>query len=78
MDDLLSLMAELREEVERLRNIRESEKEINWWNHALPSLRLKKEQPPEKTQDQRDSVSSPCQAESSHIKERSVYAWGGR
>jgi len=39
VDDLLSLVAELREEVERLRSIRESEKEIDWWNHALPSLR---------------------------------------
>lgn len=44
VDDLLSLMVELQEEVERLRNIWEPEKEIDWWNHALPSLR----QPPEK------------------------------
>ena len=59
VDDLLSMVAELREEVERLRSIRESEKEIDWWNQALSSLRQKQEQPPEKNQDQGDPVSSP-------------------
>ncbi|RMB89236.1 hypothetical protein DUI87_34385 [Hirundo rustica rustica] len=39
VSDLLSLVAELREEVERLRSIRESEMEIDWWSSALPSLR---------------------------------------
>ncbi|TRZ06678.1 hypothetical protein HGM15179_020428 [Zosterops borbonicus] len=39
VNDLLSLVAELREEVERLRSIRESEREIDWWSSALPSLR---------------------------------------
>ncbi|RMC20193.1 hypothetical protein DUI87_01039 [Hirundo rustica rustica] len=39
VNDLLSLVAELREEVERLRSIRESEMEIDWWSSALPSLR---------------------------------------
>ncbi|RMC22459.1 hypothetical protein DUI87_00773 [Hirundo rustica rustica] len=39
VSDLLSLVAELREEVERLRSIRESEIEIDWWSSALPSLR---------------------------------------
>ncbi|PKU39882.1 zinc finger and btb domain-containing protein 49-like [Limosa lapponica baueri] len=47
-NDLLSLVAEPREEADRLRSIRESEKEIDWWNHALPSLRQKRELPPEK------------------------------
>ena len=42
--DLLSLVAELREEVETLRNSSVSEKD--WWNHSLPSLREKQEQPP--------------------------------
>lgn len=37
-------MAELKEEIERLRSIRESEKETDWWNQALVSLR----QPAEK------------------------------
>ena len=36
VDDLLCVVAELREEVERLRSIREAEKEIDWWCHALP------------------------------------------
>lgn len=31
VDDLLSLMAELREEVERLKNIRESDRKTDWW-----------------------------------------------
>ncbi|KAJ7408939.1 hypothetical protein WISP_117558 [Willisornis vidua] len=35
VNDLLCLMAELKEEVERLRSIRESEKEIDWWSHIL-------------------------------------------
>ncbi|KAK4813831.1 hypothetical protein QYF61_001835 [Mycteria americana] len=36
VDDLLCMVAELQEEVERLRSIREAEKEIDWWCHALP------------------------------------------
>ncbi|KFP06528.1 hypothetical protein N300_02212, partial [Calypte anna] len=35
VNDLLSMVAELKEEVERLRSIRESEKEIDWWSHTL-------------------------------------------
>ena len=36
---LLSLVAELREEVRRLRSIRESERKIDWWKHTLPTQR---------------------------------------
>ncbi|TRZ16813.1 hypothetical protein HGM15179_010322 [Zosterops borbonicus] len=39
VNDLLSLVAELREEVEQLRSIRESGREMDWWSSALPSLR---------------------------------------
>ena len=35
VDELLSLVVELREEVERLRTIRECEREIDWWSDAL-------------------------------------------
>lgn len=35
VNDLLCLVAELKEEVERLRSIRESEEEIDWWGQAL-------------------------------------------
>ncbi|PKU47774.1 death-associated protein 1 [Limosa lapponica baueri] len=35
VNDLLSLVVELKEEVERLRTIRECEREIDWWAHAL-------------------------------------------
>ena len=36
--ELLHLVTELREEVSRLRSIRESERERDYWNCALPSL----------------------------------------
>ncbi|RMC19378.1 hypothetical protein DUI87_03988 [Hirundo rustica rustica] len=39
VSQLLLLVAELREEVERLRSISESEMEIDWWSSAIPSLR---------------------------------------
>jgi len=35
VDYLLCLVAELREEVDRLQSIRETEKEIDWWSRAL-------------------------------------------
>ncbi|GAB0188521.1 pyruvate dehydrogenase protein X component, mitochondrial [Grus japonensis] len=82
VDDLLSLVAELQEELERLRSVRGAEKEIDWWSHALPSLRQKQGQPPAKNQDQGDPVSFPCQDEGSSLKERSewrqVHTQGGR
>jgi len=44
VNDLLSPMAELKEEVERLRSIRECEREIDWWGSTLPSLRPKEQE----------------------------------
>jgi len=35
---LLSLVAELKEEMERLRSIRECEREIDWWSGTDPFL----------------------------------------
>ncbi|KGL92569.1 hypothetical protein N301_03553, partial [Charadrius vociferus] len=35
VNDLLSLVIELKEAVERLRTIRQCEREINWWAHSL-------------------------------------------
>ena len=35
VDELLSLVVELREEAERLRTIRECEKEMDWWSDSL-------------------------------------------
>ncbi|GAB0208750.1 hypothetical protein GRJ2_003340700 [Grus japonensis] len=82
MIDLLSLVAELREEVERLRSIREAEREIDWWSQALPSLRQKQGQLTDQSQSEGDPVSSPRQAEGSSLKEGSewkqVHAWRGR
>lgn len=37
-DDLFIMVAVLREEVERLRRIRDPEEEIGWWSHSIPSL----------------------------------------
>jgi len=37
-------VAELKEEVERLRNIRECEGETYWWSRSLPSLRPRQQQ----------------------------------
>jgi len=34
--DLLSLVAELKEEVERFRSIQECESEIDWWSRTYP------------------------------------------
>lgn len=39
MDDLVHLVAELKEEVERLRAIRECEREIEWWGNSLRGLK---------------------------------------
>ena len=36
-------MAELKEEAERLRSIKECEREIGWWTHTLPSLRRRQQ-----------------------------------
>jgi len=43
-NDLLSLVAELKEEMERLRSIRECEREIDWWSRTLPSLRPRQQE----------------------------------
>lgn len=39
VDDLLCLVAEYKEEVDRLRSIRECKSEVDCWSHTLPSLR---------------------------------------
>ena len=86
MDDLLGLVAELREEVERLRSIREAERERererDWWSQALPSRRQKQGQPPDRTQGEGHPASSPCQAEGSSLERRSEWrqgrTWRGR
>ena len=38
VEDLLSLVVELKKEVERLRSIRDCGKGIDWWSRTLPSL----------------------------------------
>ena len=39
LDDLISLVVELREEVERLRSIRDCEREIDWWSSTLAPIK---------------------------------------
>ena len=39
LNDLLSLVVDLKEEVERLRSIKECEREIDWWCQTLLALR---------------------------------------
>lgn len=39
LDDLLSLVAELKEKEGRLRSIRECKREVDLWSCTLPSLR---------------------------------------
>jgi len=39
LNDLLSLVVDLKEEVERLRSIRECEREIDWWCQTLLAMR---------------------------------------
>ena len=38
VDDLLSLVVELKEEIERLNSIWDCGKGIDWWSHTMPSL----------------------------------------
>jgi len=44
VNDLLSVVAELKEEVERLSSIRECDREIDWWSHTLPYLRQRQQE----------------------------------
>ena len=44
VNDLLSLVAEMKEEEQSLRNIRECEREIDWWSHNLLSLRPRQQE----------------------------------
>ncbi|KFP05974.1 hypothetical protein N300_12226, partial [Calypte anna] len=39
VNDLLYMVAELKEEVERLRSIRDSEREIDWWSRTLSTAK---------------------------------------
>jgi len=78
--DQLGLVAELRDEINGLRSIRESEREIDWWSHALTSLKPKQGQPPEKGCGQGDPVSSPHQEVGRDLKGsgecKQVCNWG--
>ena len=58
MDGLVSLVAELKEEVERLRDIRECEREIDLWSNSLQGR--KERHQGETPQIVVDSLPSPC------------------
>lgn len=60
VSDLLCLVVQLKEEVERLRSIRTPVKDIDWWSHSLPALR--KMNQPNVPQDVEDPLPSLQQA----------------
>ncbi|KFV15623.1 hypothetical protein N340_04099, partial [Tauraco erythrolophus] len=64
--DLFIMVAELKEEVERLRSVKEPEKDR--WCRALPDLKQNQEDPEKATQNKGHSDSSPCMAEDSKSK----------
>ena len=68
VEGLLCLVTELQEEVNRLRSIRESERERDYWNGTLPSLR--QAQQAHRTHDTEDSLSSLHLVEHSDLKGR--------
>ena len=80
LDELLSLVAELREEVERLRCIRECEREIDWWSSTLAPM---KQQEQMEAPNKAGNPSSSCyQAEGGDLRDgggwKQVPAQGGR
>jgi len=68
VNDLLSLVAELKEEVERLSSIRECEWKIELWSCTLPSLRPRQQEAA--PQFAEDSLPSCYQAERSDLRDR--------
>ena len=84
VEELLSLVVKLWEEVSRLRSIRESEREIDLWNHSLSSLR--QAHMPATTQvfppTQKTKVPQSRQAVRGDLGQggewKQVSAWGGR
>jgi len=79
VNDLLSPVAELKEEVERLRSIWECEREINWWSRTLPSLRPRQQ---ETAPREEDPLPSCHQAERGDLRDggewKRVPARGGK
>ncbi|KFW72624.1 hypothetical protein AS28_04863, partial [Pygoscelis adeliae] len=68
VDDLLCLVAELKEEVERLRSIWECEREIDWWSRTLPSLRQRQQM--EAPREAEDPLTSCHQVERGDLSDR--------
>jgi len=73
VNDLLSLVAELKEEVERLRNIRECEREIDWWSRTLPSVRPRQQEAA--LQEAEDPLPSFPKAEGGDLRDRGGWKW---
>ena len=84
VDDLLCLVAELKEEVERLRSIRECEREIDCWSRTLssPGSSQQMEAPQEAPQEAENPLPSCHQAEGGNLRDdgewKHVPAQGGR
>jgi len=73
VNDLLSLVAELKEEVERLRSIRACEREIDWWSRTLPSLRPRQQEAA--PQKEEDPLPSCHQAEGGDLRDKGGWKW---
>ena len=67
VEELFSLVTELREEVSRSRSIRESEREIDYWNRTLHSLGQVSQA--DRTRGTEDSLSSLRLAEHSDLRD---------
>lgn len=74
VEELLRLLAELREEVGRQKSIRESENKINWWGRALLSLRQAPQPATATVQETKDSLPLCHQIEGWDLKDRGVEA----
>jgi len=79
VDDPLSLLVELKEEVERLRRISECEREIDWCSYTPPSLRQTQRMDAPR---EADPLPSPRRAGGEDLRDsgqwKRVPAWGGR
>ena len=80
LDGLLSLVAELKEEVERLRSIRECERELDWWSNTLAPL--KQQQQMEAPREEGNPSTSCYQAKGGDLRDgggwKQVPTQGGR
>ena len=74
VNDLLSLVAELKGLIERLRSIRDCESKIEGWSRALPSLRQRQQDATPQAAE--DTLPTCHQAEGGALRDRREGKWG--